>query len=352
MKAKAGIVASWFVVVVGMLIGVGSVAAAPPPQTLQLNDLAARPDRWPAEVTIKHEMNFGGAKLSAGQKVTILEYNGGSDLGVDAGNNQLFGISIDDCDLLEAANSVWTKLTPEQRALEPKTVIEDASLWPAKVKCTSAFTLDGGKEIPPGQEFELMSIDARGMVTLWATVDKAKLSAQLAQTDAVARARDLVALDPVKRPARVAAALKDVMVDAEGASVKKDDLEGQSVYALYYGASWCGPCRSFSPGFVKYVESVSAANPKLTVVLVSNDEKDADMLQYMKEEKMPWAAVPMKAMNETPLLMSYLRGSIPQLTIVDRYGKIIADSWAADRYVGPKTAMAGLDKAIKSGAAK
>jgi nucleoredoxin len=155
-----------------------------------------------------------------------------------------------------------------------------------------------------------------------------------------------------KRPARVAAALRDVLVDSDGATVKKENLDEQTVYALYYGASWCGPCRSFSPGFVKYVESVAAANPKLTVVLVSNDEKDADMLKYMKDEKMPWAAVPLKAMDGSPVLMSYLRGSIPQLTIVDRYGKIIADSWSADRYVGPNAAMAGLDKTLKSGAAK
>jgi len=30
---------------------------------------------------------------------------------------------------------------------------------------------------------------------------------------------------------------------------------------------------------VKYINSVAAKNPKLTVVLVSNDEKDADMLK-------------------------------------------------------------------------
>ena len=46
---------------------------------------------------------------------------------------------------------------------------------------------------------------------------------------------------------------------------------------------------------------------------------------------------------------TYLRGSIPQLTIVDRHGKIIADSWTGNAYVGPKQAMA---RAIQSGAAK
>src|SRR5205823_3732094 len=149
-----------------------------------------------------------------------------------------------------------------------------------------------------------------------------------------------------------AAALKGAMVDADGKPLAKDDLEQQTVFALYYGASWCGPCRAFSPSFVKYINSVAAGNPKLTVVLVSNDEKDAEMLKYMKEEKMPWAAVPMKAMQDSALLMCYLKGSIPQLTIVDRHGKIIADSWNRNAYIGPKAALAGLDKTLKSGVAK
>ena len=103
---------------------------------------------------------------------------------------------------------------------------------------------------------------------------------------------------------------------------------------------------------MKYVNSVAAANPKFTVVLLSNDEKDAELFKYMKAENMPFGAVPMKSMMDSPLLYCYLRGSIPQLTIVDRYGKVIANSWQANRYVGPKAAMVGLEKTIKSGAAK
>ena len=44
--------------------------------------------------------------------------------------------------------------------------------------------------------------------------------------------------------------------------------------------------------------------------------------------------------------------SIPQLTIVDRYGKILGDSWSGNRYVGPKVALAALDKSVKAGATK
>jgi nucleoredoxin len=335
-----------------LALGAGAALAAPP-EKLGPRELANRPDRWPAQVTMLRDMDFGGAKLAKGQKVTVLEYTGGNEVGVDAGNNQLFAIETTDCDLMDAANAAWAKLTAEQRALEPATLVEDASLWPTKVKCTAAFTLNNGKELPPGAEYDLLTIDRGGQVQLYTRDGDARLTAQLAQTDAVARARELAAVDKSKRPGRIAEALKGAaLVDASGKPMKRDDLDRQQVFALYYGASWCGPCRTFSPGFVKYVNSVAAANPNLTVVLCSNDENDADMLKYMREEKMPWAAVPLKSLKQSPLLWTYLRGSIPQLTIVDRHGKVIADSWSGNTYVGPKQALAGLDRAVKSGAAK
>lgn len=339
-------------IILVLLTSLSTRAQTAPPETLTLQDLQGRPDRWPAEVTIKRDLNFGDAKLTAGQKVKVLEYNGGDEVGVDAGNNQLFEIDQKDCDLLEGANAAWSKLTPDQRALDKKTVIQDMSLWPTKVRCTSGFVLNSGKEVPPNSEFELMWIQPNGGVTLWEPEGKAKLGARIEQTDAVARARELISIDPAKRPSRIASALKGVMVDAEGKPVTKDDLDQQTVFALYYGASWCAPCRKFSPDLVKYVNSVAADNPKLTVVLMSNDEKDSEMLKYMQEEKMPFAAVPMKAMQSSPALYYYLGGGIPQLTIVDRNGKILADSIGRTGYVGPKPAMAGLDKVLKSGAAK
>ena len=342
-----GLVVGW-VVVVG---AVSAFAAAPPPETLKLQDLAARSDRWPDKITLKKDMRFAdGAAVKAGQQVTILDYNGGA-IGVDAGNNLLFEVDAADTDLLEAANAAWAKLTPEQRAVDLKTVQADSSLWPEKVKCMGAFTLDSGKDIPPGQEFEFMSIDGQ-FAWVWAAEDKAKLRTELTQTDIVKRARALAAVEKEKRPSRIARAMAGKLIGADGKPVAKENLEQATVFGLYYGASWCGPCRQFSPGLVKYFNEVTAANPKLVIVLMSNDEKDPDMLGYMKEEKMPFPALPMKAWFTAPALTGYVKGEIPQFAIVDRNGKLIADCYQNGRYMGPKLPMAMLKKQVEAGAAK
>jgi len=335
-----------------MVLGFSSaVLAAAAPETLTLHDLVNRPERLPEEVTMTKDVDFGAGGLKKGQKVRVMQFTG-QEIGVDAGvGDLLMAVTPEECDFLEAANAAWSKLSPEQKALDVQTVLNDASLWPAKVRCTSGFTLDKtAKNLPPNMEYELVSVDRAG-VTLWATEDKAKLNATIDQTDLVRRARELVAIDPAKRPGRIPAALKGAMVDSTGKPAEVD-VDGANVFALYYSASWCGPCRQFTPGFIEYITGIQAANPKLVVVLISNDEKDADMLKYMTEDKMPWMAVPMAKMNETPVLLGYAKGGIPQLTIVDKYGKVLADSFNGRQYVGPKVAMAGLDKLIKAGATK
>ncbi len=328
-----------------------AVRAAAPPETLKLADLVNHPDRWPASVTLNCDFKFtDGSSAKKGQSVRIIQFNG-SEVVVDGGNNVSFGIAPGDCDLLEAANKAWAALTPAQRAIDVTTIRKDSSLWPDKVKCSCAFTLNSGKDLPAGQEYQFLTLDDQGAV-LWGAQDKVKLNADIAQTDMIARARERALINPAKRSSRIADALRGNLVNVDGKPDASANLDDVQVFALYYGASWCGPCRAFSPGFVKYINSVSAQNPRLMVVLMSNDKNDADMLKYMTDEKMPWPAVSLATINKTPVLLAYPRGYIPHLVIVDRYGKILADSYRGDTYVGPKVAMQGLAQVLKAGVAK
>jgi thiol-disulfide isomerase/thioredoxin len=297
-------------------------------------------------------MNFnGGQSARKGQQVRIVEFTRPQEVVVDAGNDLVFGLAPEDCDLLDAANQTWAALTPAQREVSPQTLAQDASLWPDRVKCFSGFHLDNGTDLPPGGEFDFLSIEDDG-VHLYSAETNTNLLADFAQTDTIARARQRALIEPDKRPSRIAEVLRKAMVDADGKPVEDPNLDQTQVFALYYGASWCPPCRQFSPEFVKFINGVAAQNPHLTVVLMSNDEKDADMQTYMKEEKMPWRAVPLAALNKSPLLLGYVHGAIPQLAIVDRHGKLLADAYDHGRYVGPRQAMTRLSKLLDSGIAK
>lgn len=327
-----------------------AAAQASAPETLALRDLVQRPDRWPASVKLKKDFQFASGSARAGQAVSVVEFNG-AQVTVHAGNELYFDVSPADCDLLEAANLAWAALTPEQRAIDPKVLLEDASLWPERTVCTSGFQLENGTNLPPGAEYEFLSLDAQG-VKVWSQEHKTWLLTELAQTDVIARARQRVLLEPEKRSSRVAAALKSSLVDAEGKPYTSAAIDEAKVYVLYFGASWCGPCRKFSPSLVRFAKGAAKDHPRVVTVLMSNDQKDADMRSYMKEEEMPWPAMPLATLKQTPIFLTQSAGYIPHMVVLDRHGKVLASSVENGQYVGPDRALKKLEALLASGIAK
>jgi nucleoredoxin len=219
------------------------------------------------------------------------------------------------------------------------------------VKAIRGFALEGEPPVEAGTELGVVAVTAKGVQVRVPDRDTTVV-VEVVETDAIARARERVLLPPEKRPSRIAAALRGVMVDADGKPADDRRLDETQVFALYYGASWCPPCRKFSPELVRFVNRVSKQNPRLTVVMMSDDKDGAEMLQYMKQEKMPWNAVPYAALEKSPPLLSYIRGGIPQLAIVDRHGKLLAEAFDGEQYLGPTVPLQALSKLLESGAAK
>jgi hypothetical protein len=304
-------------------LGAAAVRAAPP-ETLSLADLVNRPDRWPATLTLKRDFQFSnGNAVHQGEQLHIQRFDG-AHLFVATLSNHLFGAAPEDCGLLESANQAWAALTPAQRAIDPESLAGDFSLWPATVATTAPIGSKFGR-LPSGTQVRLISVTSKGMDIAWPN-PPGRISIDFGSADLFARARQLALLDPAQRPSRVAAALEGLLVDADGAAYRDEHLGEKKFFALYFGANWCAPCHAFSPDFVKFLNDALPRHPELAVAMLSNDEDPAQMYAYMKAEKMPFPAVPLKALNGSGLLSSYAVKMIPHLVIVDRFGNILASN--------------------------
>lgn len=130
--------------------------------------------------------------------------------------------------------------------------------------------------------------------------------------------------------------LGDKLVQLTGGRVRPasaDALDRTRYIALYYSASWCGPCRQFTPELVRAYRELKAKYPDFEVVFVSSDNSAGDMADYMKKDSMPWLAVDYAKRNGK--IMSYAGPGIPCLVLVDEKGKVLSDSFEGGNYVGP-----------------
>lgn len=109
------------------------------------------------------------------------------------------------------------------------------------------------------------------------------------------------------------------LVDADGKAVDVSTLKGK-VVAVYHSAHWCGPCRAFTP---QLVEFANANKAKFAVVFVSHDRDKAAMSGYMKEAKMPWAAVPFGAPSGKKNASENGLVGIPSLFVYGKDGALV-----------------------------
>jgi len=79
---------------------------------------------------------------------------------------------------------------------------------------------------------------------------------------------------------------------------------------------------------------------------MSSDRSEKDMFAYMRETKMPWAALQFKGAAASRLSKHYAGPGIPCLVLVSPSGKVLADSFQGGRYVGPQWVLDYLQRKI------
>ncbi|KAL6878463.1 hypothetical protein ACP4OV_012633 [Aristida adscensionis] len=87
----------------------------------------------------------------------------------------------------------------------------------------------------------------------------------------------------------LAAGERDFLVRNSGEQVKINSIEASTV-ALYFSASWCPPCRRFTPKLIEAYKELTSQGKSFEVVFVSGDQDEEAFNAYFA--KMPWLAVP------------------------------------------------------------
>ena len=127
-----------------------------------------------------------------------------------------------------------------------------------------------------------------------------------------------------------------VLDDGAPRALDTSTLIGVRYWAFYYSASWCPPCRAFTPDLVSFYRDFKPSHPDFELIFVNEDRSEDDMLNYMKSDSMPWPAV-WYADIENPDLEAkkYCGEGIPCLVLVDADGQVLSDTFQSGQYTDP-----------------
>jgi nucleoredoxin len=270
-----------------------------------------------------------------------------------------------------------------QQTVTVDSLIISRHLWPREVAINVAHQvplvmngkLSGSVQVPAGRVYPVKSlgpggvvVDALGSALTFSAADtdvleraeltKSRLEALAASRASVAQAAKSspAPTAPSATPAavtnKIADGLDGKLVTFNGRSLERFEAsspKGKKFLAIYFSASWCGPCRKFTPQLVSWYKQQKPSLDKFDVIFVSRDRTKEDMLNYMKQDDMPWPALSfIKANQHNSPLEKYAGNAIPCLVLIDGEGKVISDSFKGEEYLGPFKVMQDLERLLAS----
>jgi nucleoredoxin len=134
--------------------------------------------------------------------------------------------------------------------------------------------------------------------------------------------------------------LKGKLVAVDGKRVGKYEMAAEpKFYAFYFSASWCGPCKEFTPKLVEFYNASEGKKKDFEVIFVSRDNDEKAMEEYMAKDKMPWPAITYRHLDRLKKVQEFSGKGIPCLVLVDAEGNVVSHSYEGTNYVGPYKVM-------------
>jgi thiol-disulfide isomerase/thioredoxin len=126
--------------------------------------------------------------------------------------------------------------------------------------------------------------------------------------------------DPEKQGSKPTGLIPQTLLNSEGKEVSSASLTGKYV-GLYFSASWCGPCRSFTPELIQFRNH---HKDKFEVILVGGDGTAKDQAKYVKKYQMPWLSMINQSDAAKQASQSLGVQYIPFLVILDPAGQVVS----------------------------
>lgn len=110
----------------------------------------------------------------------------------------------------------------------------------------------------------------------------------------------------------------------DGKFEKQEAKLSAQYFICYFSASWCPPCRANAPHSVKEYNELVVNNPKVEVVMCSNDHDEEKARAWAEKENMPWPFLKSSDWRKLPLVTAVAPGGIPTMVLLDKDGNKIA----------------------------
>jgi hypothetical protein len=332
------------------LLPICLIAGAAAAQDLSWTELASRPELWPAQCTVKDTIKFeGGVSIPTGAIVDVLDFKGNEADMKTTGGKTYFAAEPEDTDVLDVARAAYAKLTPKQQKLTYPLIVQQKDLWPYKVAITRSFSLAPGKILQVGDQVLVKDIQP-GKVDVVSEKLNARFAVAMPATDLMEQVRKFVEddsagprllavqkagaeklaeeekakADAIKAEGRVAVELEGKLINSQTGQPEPLNTNAWPRYIVFLrGQSTCPITRNFAPTFIKYCNSIKPTHPEVEVVYLTIEDLP-ETYKFSKELGFDWRTVSYE--NTTMASVNpYIDGRIPQLIVMNRDGKVLAN---------------------------